>query len=374
MKQLYTLILASLTLCGCTSSTVDPNSKAICDLSMQNEVSVNTALSSILGQPEIIPLSSQNGGMIGDINKIIEHDGDFYVLSNFRRINKFDRDGNCVFELFKVGAGKGEYSSIYDFDVDGDNLLVVTRTEKVIVYNSKDGSYKSDIILDFPCSSLKVCAGKLLCEAIPKGATVVMCDMDGHRLADFGNNTNNPPVMSPVPFVNIDNQTVAYTIFDNNNILRIDAKEGTSTDNFIISMADVLTTQIYKELVDKYGKKNEFGLMDVGDELNNYYCISAFRRSKENILVTFYKGDDNYIGLSNVRTGRNTVYDVSKVDDDIFNSDMVKLIDNIYFCIGNSTVLTYIQPLGINSNAMKSKYSKSIEDGNPILMIFRNID
>lgn len=370
MKQIYILLLAIFAY-SCSNGDTTDNAKTLCKLNMQNRVEQSTNLSEVLGNPVIIPLNITENGMVGEVNKVIQKDDYLYILSNFKKINKFDKNGNCLFEIFKIGKGKGEYSSIYDFDVDGDKLYAVTRTEKIVVYDAGNGMFEDEIMLTFPCSAVKACDEKLVCESISEGSSLMLTDLKGNILNKFGNNKDNPPVMSAVPFVDIDEQNIAYTIFNHDDILVVDTKNNTSSDWSITGMDNVMTSNLYKSLVEQYGKVNQFGLMDVGDKMDDYYCVSAFRKAEDNVLVTFYKGSENFLGMSNVKTGKNSVYDVSKIKDDIFGADANLLIDNIYSCEGDAYIVTHIQASDIVNDQMKLKYSANIENGNPIIALFQ---
>jgi len=81
------------------------------------------------------------------IEKILFDDGNIYMLdkSNFQdQILSFDVEGNFIFHINKPGRGPGEFESIYDFDVEGNNVLLSTPTG-LKFYDKTMGTYLKTI-------------------------------------------------------------------------------------------------------------------------------------------------------------------------------------------------------------------------------------
>ncbi len=95
-------------------------------------------LTDFLEDIRFIPIESSQEHLLGDINKI-RKSGEYIYVGDYERIFKCDGSGKIVRAYHHRGRGPGEYSSISDFRVVGDNLLILSSgTGKLLCYDTDD--------------------------------------------------------------------------------------------------------------------------------------------------------------------------------------------------------------------------------------------
>lgn len=85
---------------------------------------------------ELLPLNTGTEGLFRNVNKLVFHDGHYYILdkSGKRQVLVFDRNGNYERSIGRVGRGQGEYTNIEDFTIDEDGGRVVILAYPSLVY------------------------------------------------------------------------------------------------------------------------------------------------------------------------------------------------------------------------------------------------
>lgn len=110
--------------------------------------------SSILDSLEFIILNSDKAGFIYDIDKVILHNNEIYVLdSRQHMILVFDSEGTFLRKIAKLGRGPGEYPFLSDFTLQNNTILILNRD---IVYKyDLLGNFIESITLDFIPSNIE---------------------------------------------------------------------------------------------------------------------------------------------------------------------------------------------------------------------------
>lgn len=110
--------------------------------------------SSILDSLEFIILNSNKAGFIYDIDKVILHNNEIYVLdSKQHMILIFDSEGTFLRKIAKLGRGPGEYPFLSDFTLQNNTILILNRD---IVYKyDLSGNFIESITLDFIPSNIE---------------------------------------------------------------------------------------------------------------------------------------------------------------------------------------------------------------------------
>jgi len=91
-----------------------PTSIAV-NLNDNSKISVFDIFSKI----SVIPLETESNSMIEKISKVIPYNNRFYILDrNQNAVLIFDSDGKFRKKIRKIGVGPGEYSLLYDFNIN----------------------------------------------------------------------------------------------------------------------------------------------------------------------------------------------------------------------------------------------------------------
>lgn len=139
MKTLF-FVLFTILICACSN---ERKSEALkiqkIDLS---EMSFNSSLklSSFAESIEIIPLETTSQSLIGEIRKIYYRNGRYYMLvtnglANARAL-VFTEQGKFLYELDRLGQGKGEYIEMGTFVLMPNADMKVLGWNKTVTYDS----------------------------------------------------------------------------------------------------------------------------------------------------------------------------------------------------------------------------------------------
>jgi len=109
------------------------------------------AFEDVFQSVDIIPLETSSECMIGGITRLIEANGNYFILDGMNNIvARFDSEGKFVTKIGVMGNGPGEYLKIVDFIVDKKNQLIKLydiRSRKIIVYDF-NGSFIKEFRID----------------------------------------------------------------------------------------------------------------------------------------------------------------------------------------------------------------------------------
>lgn len=139
MKTIFFVLFAML-ICACSNESKNDAFKVRrIDLS---ELSFNSSLklSSFAESIEIIPLETTSQSLIGEIRKIYYRNGRYYMLvtnglSNARAL-VFTEQGKFLYELDRIGQGKGEYIEMGTFVLLPNANIKVLGWNKTVTYDS----------------------------------------------------------------------------------------------------------------------------------------------------------------------------------------------------------------------------------------------
>lgn len=97
---------------------------------------------------EIIKLETSDECLIGEIKKVSFTDQFIFVSDPYvsQKIFMFDKNGKFVKSIGSQGGGPGEYSTISNFTITGDSLLIQDyNLHKYLVYSIKENRFVGDI-------------------------------------------------------------------------------------------------------------------------------------------------------------------------------------------------------------------------------------
>lgn len=95
---------------------------------------------------DYVPLETKSNCLIGEISKLIYHDEKIFV-GDFRYSNAifiFNKTGQYINKIDRLGKGPGEYIYLSDFDVNNNNIYIYA-VNKILIY-----SFKGELIKELP--------------------------------------------------------------------------------------------------------------------------------------------------------------------------------------------------------------------------------
>lgn len=136
MKQLFFVLLSFV----CLSCSVRDNGlQATYTIDLDSALQVLPEMTDV----ECIPLETNDASLIADIDKILYRNSIFYVFDKVgKKILLFDKQGNFLKSIHKIGQGPGEYTEPCDMDIDDEGNIYLSdwATQSIIVYKNGDGS------------------------------------------------------------------------------------------------------------------------------------------------------------------------------------------------------------------------------------------
>lgn len=99
--------------------------------------------------PRFIPLETKEECLITQIDKLIRHQSNYYILDkNQNIIFHYDKNGRYLGKLDRRGQGPEEYYDLIDFQIEGDKLYAMPFSKAEIkIYQLPDFSYSGKISL-----------------------------------------------------------------------------------------------------------------------------------------------------------------------------------------------------------------------------------
>ena len=121
-KSIWVICIEILFILPCQPVQREKNSSLL-TITIDKMVDVLT-LSTIVDSIQYIPLS--NDFLIRDIEMLqVDDNGNLYIRDSKKNgIYKFDKTGQFVKQISRQGQGPGEYSRIYDFDIEDNKIII----------------------------------------------------------------------------------------------------------------------------------------------------------------------------------------------------------------------------------------------------------
>lgn len=103
----------------------------------------------MLSDVEYIPLETNHQSIIGEISKVVYFNQRFYILDSdiTNSIYIFNNEGKYINKISRKGSGPGEYTRIYDFDIDrfANQIIIFSGNPVKIIRNTMTGEFISEI-------------------------------------------------------------------------------------------------------------------------------------------------------------------------------------------------------------------------------------
>jgi len=155
----FVIILFAVCFTTCISSTKEISSEGleIIKINLESKKLIHTK--DLFDSIDIVNLETLDQCMIGHIGSIKIFDGNFYIHdATSKAILCFNRDGEFIFKLHKVGRGEGEYTNITKFEIDSSNkeIAIYDGFERSLILYDIFGNYKNKIYMNYWADSFTI--------------------------------------------------------------------------------------------------------------------------------------------------------------------------------------------------------------------------
>lgn len=141
-KKHLLLLFGMFVVCACNNTNTDHHPVQ----SIDNE---NTSLveqeefDKLIKNVSVIPLETKDKCIIANINKLVEKDGNIYILTaadgGQTFLYRFDDKGRFLNRIGKRGNAQNEYNHITSFFVVGDNVYLLDSNQKKMLRCTREG-------------------------------------------------------------------------------------------------------------------------------------------------------------------------------------------------------------------------------------------
>ena len=151
--QLVAVLVFSLGIQSCTKqASVDQGDMYVIPIQSVFETERSMKLSELVDTIEYLELKTPEGLIISTVRGVKQVEG-FLLIQARMVLYKFTQDGDYVCTVGGKGQGPGEYTGVYDFDMDYRSRRIVISDSGRTHYYDFDGNYleseKSETISDF---------------------------------------------------------------------------------------------------------------------------------------------------------------------------------------------------------------------------------
>ena len=148
------LLIWTLTFLSCGDRLLTKNidMSGIIQIDAGIEEGENNAFDALIENVKFIPLEMSDGVLIGNIEKIIYYDSEYYIADNspnggINGIYRFDAKGKFLNKIGVRGRGPGEYVDPADFIVNSSGVVVLNHRQ--LLFYDHNGEYKKVETLEY---------------------------------------------------------------------------------------------------------------------------------------------------------------------------------------------------------------------------------
>ena len=323
---------------------------------------------------DIIPLETTVESLLGTINKIVEFDEDYYVLSNDRWICRFDSEGRFISKLNRLGNGPGEYRYIVDFDVydvNGRKELWLSNVKSIMRYDVDSLKYVGSIEFSYVVNKfIRYKEDRILLMAGQNENSLAVVDTSGNCLKEYLPKQVPFLLFRSVQFIP-SGENILFQLGMSNSVVEFNpGSEEFQTKRLFED--NVLVTD--SELVELYEKMGT----DFMRELKNRKYVgnirftekrSHFTINKEGDLLYYSIGKDGN-KLSVPITEKSGLY-----QNDLFDYQETDLLRTLGIGLSDRSTIFYIQPR-VDKEEIEFQFKDKViqlnEESNPCLVVFMN--
>jgi hypothetical protein len=362
------LTIISILLPNCNNDRTKSNGNLLTIKVSDNNMRGKIKFSEVIKDYQFIPFETTNESIIGQIDKIMFHNNQYFVLDNLKTMSilVFASDGKFLWKLSKMGHGPGEYIELVDFNFDPlTQSLVVLSMKDLIFYDSKTGFYIKTIKLpargwkfDFPDENhiSIVDAGN--------GDNLFITDSNGTRETSYFKFVKETKLLLNQPFLRNGKSELLYINNLDYTIYKI-------SGNQIIPH---LRIDFHK---DMYTPDNLGLLKENKSNANNFYRIRNYFESKNKILAQCQYKRISYWLISDTKSQKTFMVNYYDIENDI---TYTKFLPRIVSNDSDDNFISFIEANnlinGMANNIDPDSKIKRIVDNlkptdNPILVLFK---
>lgn len=322
----------------------------------------------------VISLETTAESLLGTINKIVEFDEDYYVLSNDRWICRFDSEGRFISKLNHLGNGPGEYSYIGDFDVydvNGRKELWLCDFKSIMRYDVDSLKYVGSIEFTYVVNKfIRYKEDRILLMAGQNENSLAVVDTSGNCLKEY--------LPKQVPFLSF--RAVQFIPMGENILFQLGMSN--SVVEFTPGSEEFQTKRLFEdnglltdsELVDLY-ERMEYDFLR---ELKNRKYVGHIRFTENRSHFTIRKeGDLLYYSIG--KDGNKLSVPITEksglYQNDLFDYQETDLLMTLDIGLSDRSTIFYIQPRVDKEEIefqFKDKVIRLNEESNPCLVVFMN--
>lgn len=126
MRNIILLTLSLSIFISCMNGDKAKVSNSIQEINIKKDVNNISDISDLSNSIQFIKLETNPECLIGNINKIINYNGFYYILDNryANALFKFNAEGKYIDKIHSVGKGPGQYLKLQDFCIDKKNGII----------------------------------------------------------------------------------------------------------------------------------------------------------------------------------------------------------------------------------------------------------
>jgi hypothetical protein len=334
-----------------------------------------------------IPLSTDDESLIGEISKIVHHEGFIYVADR-SALYRFTEDGMFSGKINKQGNGPDEYAGISDFEIETtDKMWILSRSRQMLYQYSWNGTLNKKIKFNFWAAKMYLISSEKMCLYIGNERD----ENNQHQIKIMDLNTEN--ILNS--WLEIDKKKARYLhILSQYHFCTNEAGQCyfyNTFDDYVYSLSeDRMTKHFQMNILDKNIPASFYDVeyADVSYFFralfsNNYaYGTSLFLEGKTMYLYSYYYKRQCHVAFISKETNE-SVADFTRLTEDMllygYPIDLTGTGDNIHIQKDNEIIIP-LQPYKIIeyceahpeiSDELKKVIRYTGEDQNVVLLIMR---
>ncbi len=305
---------------------------------------------------EYIKLESTTESLIAQIDECIITPDYLLILdkNGVKGVLVYDRKGNFINKIGKIGRGPGEYLEVADFEVKDQSVYLYADDDKKIIEFQFDGTLKNEIkISKFGNALHKSTKDEFI--------TINSGSLYGLDVWSSGGKLLKSYKDEDFTFIDWQlNKSISstkdacYIMFPFNNILYSYRNKQLNND-YYFDFGDANFPM--EKITNRYKFEKEV-------ESNNYARVSSFSVSKSHIIFDVIFQGKVYKGLYNRLKKKSNIYALILTN----NIPIANIVGNT-----DSGFISYLEPYSIEKSNTDVSYLKDISiDSNPVLVIFNS--
>jgi len=382
MKKIHLLVIIifSLVAGGCTSEKAEERTIFPHKVHLPDEVQGELTTSMFATDVQYIPLETTKNSLLRGGGQIKMNDS-IIAISDNRKLLLFSKDGTFLRQVGSSGKGPGEYSIIYDFELNGDTIYLTSTGKRSVIKYTLDGKFQEEIEVGHQFTHFSVTAdGHIVWYNSRKGELKYYdASMKLINVLRPGNLTELPGRYANWDtfdtYFQISRGKLLFSNYLSDTIWNVSG--GKKEAIYIFDLQDKL---LPRDLLVSYGHDGDF----------EKYKKQAAHNQKINLLETQHRlfifqktwtdNDLNAIYIHNINSGVTKKYNGPFITDDLVSGMKIRS----EYCSENALV-AFINPIDLleelekeNTNdkteaydSWKKKMQRVKFDDNPVVAIIR---